>query len=110
MKDFPTKAELRPGIGLCDQCGLPKWPQQDIGYGMMLCADCLSPNALVCPIARTCKSTLKKYCQHLQPHSRTTECQQKFCSLDISQLKDKRCQPANNSLTIVDDERPLEKK
>ena len=34
--------ELRPGIGLCDECALPKWPQQYVGYGCMLCLDCLN--------------------------------------------------------------------
>ncbi len=33
--------ELRPGIGLCDDCSLPKWPQKDLGYGHMVCLDCL---------------------------------------------------------------------
>lgn len=34
--------ELRPGIGLCDECALPNWPQQYVGYGHMLCLDCLA--------------------------------------------------------------------
>ncbi|MDE2102319.1 MAG: hypothetical protein KGL39_34050 [Patescibacteria group bacterium] len=36
-----TKCELRPGIGLCDACGLPKWPQKYEGYGSMICLDCI---------------------------------------------------------------------
>lgn len=32
--------ELRPGIGLCDDCGEPRWPQTDMGYGTLICADC----------------------------------------------------------------------
>lgn len=38
------KSELRPGIGLCDECLEPKWPQKHVGYGMMICADCLDKN------------------------------------------------------------------
>lgn len=34
--------ELRPGIGLCDECALPKWPQRYVGYGFMVCLDCLA--------------------------------------------------------------------
>jgi hypothetical protein len=34
--------ELRPGIGLCDSCTLPKWPQEYVGLGCMLCLDCLA--------------------------------------------------------------------
>ena len=34
--------ELRQGIGLCDECGLPKWPQKYEGYGFMVCLDCLA--------------------------------------------------------------------
>ena len=42
-KDAPiTLCELRPGIGLCDGCGLPKWPQEYVGYGIMLCLDCIA--------------------------------------------------------------------
>lgn len=33
--------ELRPGIGPCDECNLPKWPQEYVGYGFMVCLDCL---------------------------------------------------------------------
>jgi hypothetical protein len=36
------RCELRPGIGLCDQCCLPKWPQKYEGYGFMVCCDCLN--------------------------------------------------------------------
>lgn len=35
-----SQCELRPGVGLCDMCGLPKWPQLYMGYGCMLCLDC----------------------------------------------------------------------
>jgi hypothetical protein len=35
------KCELRPGIGLCDDCGEPRWPQEYMGYGMMICTDCI---------------------------------------------------------------------
>jgi hypothetical protein len=34
--------ELRPGIGLCDECALPKWPQRYMGYGFMVCLDCIN--------------------------------------------------------------------
>lgn len=34
--------EIRPGIGLCDECSLPKWPQRYMGYGFMVCEDCLA--------------------------------------------------------------------
>lgn len=37
-----TLCELREGIGLCDQCTLPKWPQRYVGYGHMVCLDCLA--------------------------------------------------------------------
>ena len=36
-----SRCELRPGIGLCDCCGEPKWPQVYEGYGCMICLDCL---------------------------------------------------------------------
>jgi hypothetical protein len=36
-----SKCELRPGIGLCDSCSLPKWPQEHDGYGSMICLDCI---------------------------------------------------------------------
>ena len=38
----PTRCELRPGIGLCDECSQPKWPQEYVGYGCMVCLDCLN--------------------------------------------------------------------
>lgn len=41
VKSCISKCELRPGIGLCDCCGLPKWPQRYEGYGSMVCLDCL---------------------------------------------------------------------
>ncbi|KKN77645.1 hypothetical protein LCGC14_0357700 [marine sediment metagenome] len=37
------KTELRPGIGYCDDCGEERWPQTYVGYGMMVCLDCLTP-------------------------------------------------------------------
>lgn len=37
-----SKCVIKPGIGLCDLCSLPKWPQQYVGYGTMICLDCLS--------------------------------------------------------------------
>lgn len=40
---MPSKCELRPGIGLCDSCGLPKFPQQWDGCGHMVCLDCWNP-------------------------------------------------------------------
>lgn len=39
----PLRCEERPGIGLCDDCTKPMWPQVDLGYGMMVCLDCLTP-------------------------------------------------------------------
>jgi hypothetical protein len=44
LGDVKSKCEIRPGIGLCDQCGLPKWPQRYMGYGSMICLDCLEQN------------------------------------------------------------------
>ncbi len=41
----PSQCELRPSIGLCDECGQPKWPQEYAGYGAMLCLDCLAAEA-----------------------------------------------------------------
>ncbi len=35
------KTEIRKGIGLCDSCGEPRWPQTYMGYGNMICEDCL---------------------------------------------------------------------
>lgn len=37
--------EIREGIGLCDDCTLPKWPQEYVGYGCMVCLDCLTKKA-----------------------------------------------------------------
>ena len=53
-----TKCEIRDGIGLCDDCALPKWPQKYIGYGIMICLDCAaaaqsSRNAILEPILST---------------------------------------------------------
>jgi hypothetical protein len=45
----PSKCELRPGIGLCDECDEPKCPQTYVGYGIMLCADCLAKSISVKP-------------------------------------------------------------
>ena len=39
--DSASRCELRPGIGICDCCGEPKWPQVYEGYGCMICLDCL---------------------------------------------------------------------
>lgn len=39
------KTILKPGIGLCDDCGEPRWPQEYVGYGMMVCVDCLAKDA-----------------------------------------------------------------
>jgi len=36
-----SRCEIREGIGLCDECSLPKWPQLYLGYGIMVCLDCL---------------------------------------------------------------------
>ena len=36
-----SKCVLRPGIGLCDECSKPNWPQEYVGYGAMVCLDCL---------------------------------------------------------------------
>ena len=44
-KERRGTCELRPGIGLCDDCGLPKWPQRYMGYGFMVCLDCLEVEA-----------------------------------------------------------------
>lgn len=43
MKTEVTQTESQPGIGYCDDCGEERWPQVYIGYGMMVCLDCLSP-------------------------------------------------------------------
>lgn len=42
------KTELRPGIGACDDCGEERWPQTYVGYGMMVCLDCLSVKETKC--------------------------------------------------------------
>lgn len=34
------RTEIRPGIGLCDWCHEPRFPQEDLGYGFMICLDC----------------------------------------------------------------------
>ena len=36
-----SRCYIRPGVGLCDECGQPKWPQVYAGYGCMVCLDCL---------------------------------------------------------------------
>lgn len=36
-----SRCELRQGIGLCDECGQSKWPQAYMGYGWMICLDCI---------------------------------------------------------------------
>jgi hypothetical protein len=36
------RTERREGIGLCDQCGQPNWPQEYVGCGCMICLDCLA--------------------------------------------------------------------
>lgn len=38
--------ELRPGIGLCDECMQPKFPQRDMGYGHLVCLDCIAAEEL----------------------------------------------------------------
>jgi hypothetical protein len=40
--DPTSLCELRPGIGLCDECSLPKRPQQYMGNGCMVCLDCIA--------------------------------------------------------------------
>lgn len=35
----------KEGIGLCDQCCQPNYPQEYVGYGCMVCLDCLAINA-----------------------------------------------------------------
>jgi hypothetical protein len=40
-KEKSRKTELRSGIGLCDGCVEPRWPQEYVGYGIMLCLDCI---------------------------------------------------------------------
>lgn len=57
-KERKSLCTLRPGIGLCDQCSLPKHPQTYVGYGIMLCADCLRGE----PMPDFCKPmTLDQY-------------------------------------------------
>lgn len=34
--------EVRPGIGLCDECGKPNHPQDHVRSGCMVCLDCLN--------------------------------------------------------------------
>jgi len=36
-----SKCEIREGIGLCDKCMKPKYPQENLGYGIMWCLDCI---------------------------------------------------------------------
>jgi hypothetical protein len=40
VQTVPSLCEIRPGIGLCDDCGKPAWPQRYMGYGCMVCLDC----------------------------------------------------------------------
>lgn len=42
VQAVPSLCEIREGIGLCDDCGKPKWPQRYMGYGCMVCLDCLA--------------------------------------------------------------------
>lgn len=37
-----SACETVPGIGLCDDCGLPKRPQEYDGCGHMVCLDCIA--------------------------------------------------------------------
>lgn len=37
----PKQCVRREGIGLCDECDQPMWPQKYVGLGVMLCLDCL---------------------------------------------------------------------
>lgn len=41
VQTVPSLCETREGIGLCDDCGKPKWPQKYMGYGCMVCLDCI---------------------------------------------------------------------
>jgi len=40
VQTVPSLCEIRPGIGLCDSCGEPKFPQRYFGGGTMICDDC----------------------------------------------------------------------
>lgn len=42
VQTVPSLCEIRPGIGLCDNCGEPKFPQRYYGAGTMICDDCAS--------------------------------------------------------------------
>jgi len=42
VQTVPSLCEIRHGIGLCDDCGKPKWPQRYMGYGCMVCLDCIA--------------------------------------------------------------------
>lgn len=49
-----SECEIREGIGLCDECSLPKWPQKYMGYGFMICLDCLAKDSV--PSVSSCKN------------------------------------------------------
>jgi len=56
-----TSCETRKGIGLCDECSLPKWPQEYVGYGMMICLDCLNkPTPKVDKVQKTLEDKAKR--------------------------------------------------
>lgn len=40
-REAGRKTELRPGIGFCDDCGKERWPQKYMGYGIVMCLDCI---------------------------------------------------------------------
>lgn len=42
LAEGASRCEIREGIGLCDDCCLPKWPQNSVGYGFMFCLDCIA--------------------------------------------------------------------
>jgi hypothetical protein len=60
----PSQCVLKPGIGLCDDCCQPKYPQVDVGYGCMVCLDCLNGNRVDLVAAVEMKAESRKACPH----------------------------------------------
>jgi len=38
------KTIIKKGYGFCDQCGEERIPQEYVGYGAMICLDCIDEN------------------------------------------------------------------
>jgi hypothetical protein len=63
----PSLCETREGIGLCDECAKPKWPQRYMGYGCMVCLDCLAAAERKALNAEAERPAGRKHCDSQQP-------------------------------------------